>query len=244
MKREKRDQKWKNFITVLSEISKIHIGGEDKQMNLLIDEPPIQVLPSLAVLIGLNEAIVFQQAHYWLGKTHFEFDGRKWFYRSYKRWKEEFPFWSSATIRRTINNLEKQKLLISTSKYNKLPMDKTKWYTIDYENFSKLISRTNEQSICSKCTNEQLKLSKGTDQNEQTNNQRIIKRIKKENYINNKGVANGVGEEATENIEISIQNLVFETMETIESLSAKKGNQEEIDFEKERRKILEKIGRI
>lgn len=34
--------------------------------QLLINEPPLQVLPTLAKTIGLNEAIVLQQVHYWL----------------------------------------------------------------------------------------------------------------------------------------------------------------------------------
>ena len=34
--------------------------------NLLIDDYPILVLPKLATEIGLNEAIVLQQIHYWL----------------------------------------------------------------------------------------------------------------------------------------------------------------------------------
>jgi len=34
--------------------------------SLLINESPLQVLPSLAVLVGLNEAIVLQQTHYWI----------------------------------------------------------------------------------------------------------------------------------------------------------------------------------
>lgn len=33
--------------------------------SLLIEEPPLQILPSLAAAIGLNEAIVLQQL-YWL----------------------------------------------------------------------------------------------------------------------------------------------------------------------------------
>ena len=36
--------------------------------NLLIDDYPILVLPKLANEIGLNEAIVLQQMHYWLKK--------------------------------------------------------------------------------------------------------------------------------------------------------------------------------
>ena len=34
--------------------------------KLLVDEPPLIVLPSLAVAIGLAEAILLQQIHYWL----------------------------------------------------------------------------------------------------------------------------------------------------------------------------------
>ena len=37
--------------------------------NLLIDDYPILVLPKLANEIGLNEAIVLQQMHYWLKKV-------------------------------------------------------------------------------------------------------------------------------------------------------------------------------
>ncbi|HDE3362621.1 TPA: DnaD domain protein, partial [Staphylococcus aureus] len=37
--------------------------------KLLIDDYPIQVLPKLAELIGLNEAIVLQQIHYWLNNS-------------------------------------------------------------------------------------------------------------------------------------------------------------------------------
>ncbi|WLF74824.1 hypothetical protein Q3V38_08385 [Limosilactobacillus fermentum] len=47
-------------------------------MSLLIEEPPLQVLPSLAKSIGLNEAIVLQQIHYWIRKSNNLKDGHKW----------------------------------------------------------------------------------------------------------------------------------------------------------------------
>lgn len=37
-----------------------------KISNLLLDEPPLQVMPTLATKVGLNESIVLQQIHYWL----------------------------------------------------------------------------------------------------------------------------------------------------------------------------------
>ena len=131
--------------------------------NLLIDDYPILVLPKLATEIGLNEAIVLQQMHYWLKKSNHNYDGRRWIYNSYKEWEQHFPFWSNATIRRTISSLEKQELLF-VGNYNKAGFDNTKWYSIDYfklEGVSKRLAQ-NEQTTCSKRAD-------GLAQNEQTN---------------------------------------------------------------------------
>ena len=107
--------------------------------KLLIDEPPLQVLPSLAVKIGLNEAIALQQLHYWLINTnkdgertaHFR-NGRWWIYNSYKEWGRQFPFWSKATIQRVFLALEKKKLVIS-EQLDARERDMRNWYTIDYD---------------------------------------------------------------------------------------------------------------
>lgn len=118
--------------------------------RLLIDEPPLQVLPSLAREIGLNEAIMLQQMHYWLIKSSHEFEGVKWFYKTLEDWQTEFPFWSTMTIRRTLTNLEKQKV-IRIGNFNKKKFDKTKWYTIEYQCVNRRCVQ-NEQTICSSCT--------------------------------------------------------------------------------------------
>lgn len=106
--------------------------------KLLIEERPLQVLPMLAAEIGLNEAIIIQQIHYWLDKSSNFRDEDFWVYKTYKEWQEEFPFWSDSTIRRSITSLEKRNLLISTDKYNSMPMDKTKWYRINRVELSKI----------------------------------------------------------------------------------------------------------
>ena len=131
--------------------------------NLLLDEYPLLVFPSLAEKIGLNESIILQQVHYWLNKTNNKEDGNQWVYNTYDDWKKQFPFWSISTIRRAINNLENKGLLV-TSNYNKMRADKTKWYTIDYKKIRGLNSPSvqNEQSICSKWTTPSV-------QNEQSN---------------------------------------------------------------------------
>lgn len=102
-------------------------------MNLLINEPPLQVLPSLAKKVGLNGAIFLQQLHYRLLISTNIRDGEKWVYQSYPEWRDkEFPFWSVDTVKRTITQLESDGYVIGTNAYNKMKMDKTKWYRIDY----------------------------------------------------------------------------------------------------------------
>lgn len=131
--------------------------------SLLLDEYPLIILPSLAEKIGLNEAILLQQIHFWIGKKKHLKDGRYWVYNTYKEWEKQFPFWSISTIRRAITSLEKQNLLI-TGNYNKAGFDNTKWYTIDYEGVESMNRPIvqNEQTACSEWTG-------APAQNEQTN---------------------------------------------------------------------------
>jgi uncharacterized phage protein (TIGR02220 family) len=128
--------------------------------KLLIHDKPILILPKLAKEIGLNEAIVLQQIHYWLVSSQHEKMGRKWVYNTYKEWQLQMPFWSESTIKRTIKSLEEQGYVLSAN-FNRFKMDKTKWYSIDYEKLDQLeddartfvnpSSDQNETSLDSEC---------------------------------------------------------------------------------------------
>ncbi|WP_157456237.1 hypothetical protein [Carnobacterium maltaromaticum] len=135
--------------------------------KLLIDDYPIQVLPKLANAIGLNEAIVLQQIHYWINKkTNFK-DERYWVYNTLKELNDQFPFWSQKTIQRTISSLKNKELLI-TGNYNKAGFDKTVWYSIDYfklsqyENLMSTPCGQNDHTRGTECPN-------GRGQNDHTN---------------------------------------------------------------------------
>lgn len=131
--------------------------------KLLIDDYPIQVLPRLAEEIGLNEAIIIQQIHYWLNRSGKPIENKRWIYNTYDEWQKQFPFWSVSTVKRTLNNLKKQGLLI-TGNYNKAGFDKTVWYTIDYDLLNRMNQRLGQ--------NDPTRRSKWTDglgQNEPTN---------------------------------------------------------------------------
>jgi hypothetical protein len=64
--------------------------------KLLIDEPPLQVLPTLAAQFGLERSIVLQQLHYML-KMDFrqvvERDGRRWVRATYAEWCARYFRW-------------------------------------------------------------------------------------------------------------------------------------------------------
>jgi hypothetical protein len=93
--------------------------GGMKMSKLLIYDNPIMILPSLAQKIGLNEAVMLQQIHYWLVSSQHEKEGRKWVYNTYRDWQLQLPFWSESTIKRSIKSLEDQGYLLSAN-YNRL----------------------------------------------------------------------------------------------------------------------------
>lgn len=142
--------------------------------NFLIDEYPMIVLPSLASEIGLNEAIVLQQVHYWLEvekksdkkevrEKHFH-NGRWWVYNTYDQWQTQFPFWCVRTIKGIFKRLETMDLLISDN-FNRFGYDRTKWYTINYD---VLESLKYQHSANLALWKEQM-LHNGTDENCTTN---------------------------------------------------------------------------
>ena len=101
--------------------------------RLLIDQPPRMFQPGLAMAVGLSEAIFLQQLHYWLTRSQNERMGRWWVYNTLEEWQIEFPWWSVPTIRRIIARLEESGLIISSQEFNAYPTDRTKWYTINYD---------------------------------------------------------------------------------------------------------------
>ncbi|MBX9804816.1 MAG: hypothetical protein K2Y18_03565 [Alphaproteobacteria bacterium] len=143
--------------------------------QLLINEPPLQILPTLAQTIGLNEAIVLQQVHYWLNpklnKNFFE--NRYWVWNTYDQWKNQFPFWGMNTIRRAVANLEESGLLMS---FVTRDFKKIKYYSLDYDKLDQVFfcSETNTLEMTEKqpthpsAQNGQIDLLKSTDRAAQT----------------------------------------------------------------------------
>jgi len=113
----------------------------------LLDEYPLIILPSIAVVVGLNEAIILQQIHYWIQhnskSSHADLTfrlGHQWTYNTLKAWMDQFPFWSLNTIRRAITSLENAGIVVSAQLADD-PRDRTVWYRIDYTVLDRVTNR-------------------------------------------------------------------------------------------------------
>lgn len=108
--------------------------------KLLINEQPLQFLPTLAKVLGNSDkALILQQIQYWLNnpKVGKEADGRKWIRNTVEEWHKQFPWIASKTVQRYLKDLEDKGILL-TNNLNKLKFDRTKWYAIDYNELDKL----------------------------------------------------------------------------------------------------------
>lgn len=116
--------------------------------SLLISEPPLQVIPSLATILkSSDKAIMLQQIHYWLQRSNNIEKGHRWVFNSVKNWQKQFPWLKERRVQRYLKDLCDMGLLI-TGNFNKANFDRTKWYRIDYDALDKLT-----QSKCTNSTN-------------------------------------------------------------------------------------------
>jgi hypothetical protein len=118
--------------------------------NIFYNIEPKIINTELACLIGLNDAIVLQQLHYWIEKNKATgtncFDGRVWTYGTIQEYRDrDFPFWSIDTVKRTLGSLVKRGFLIRGN-YNRMKMDHTNWYSIDYSAIDEWIRRSTPTS--------------------------------------------------------------------------------------------------
>lgn len=96
---------------------------------------------ALAKKYGLDEAVFLENLIFWVirnranGKNFF--DGRTWTYNSVRAFKELFSFWSTQQLRRVLDSLLKQGVIVKGN-YNQNPYDRTLWYALaDEDTFIK-----------------------------------------------------------------------------------------------------------
>lgn len=114
---------------------------------LLINESPMQFLPSLACVLGVDGALFAQQLHYCLNAARNPryVDGRAWVYNTLDVWNLQFPFWSKSTLRRTLKKLQAVEIdgevyhVLLIQNYNTNKMNRCQWFSLDYDELDRLI---------------------------------------------------------------------------------------------------------
>jgi len=98
---------------------------------LLLDEPPVAIQRSLVRAVGIMEAAVVQQLHYWLQRaTKRGSDGRPWVYKTYAEWGDEIGI-SAKQARGALDRLRTSGVILSRQNPHR-PEDRTLWWTVDY----------------------------------------------------------------------------------------------------------------
>ena len=104
--------------------------------NLLFDERPIVILPSLVRAVGYSKAIILQQIHWLCGQPRsgkLLDDGNIWIYNTYDEWQRDyFPWLSVSMIKRHVQELEAEGYLLSCKPLRET-WDHTKYYRISAE---------------------------------------------------------------------------------------------------------------
>lgn len=87
----------------------------------------------VAVEFGVNAAVLLKNIGFWVEKNASNGrnlrDGRYWTYNSQSAFEAQFPYMSRYNIRTALDKLEEGGM-IESGCFNKLPYDKTKWYTL------------------------------------------------------------------------------------------------------------------
>ena len=146
-------------------------------MNLLTNEKPLIVLPNVATVIGVDEAILLQQLHYRLQQQTVLQNGEAWYCQSHANWRKQLPFWNEPKIKRIILQLEQLELVHSTDRFNQFYVDRTKWYKIDYDKLQSMLADYKEQQSIDDDAFAQLTTNTVANQNEPKRNKKTAQNV-------------------------------------------------------------------
>ena len=117
---------------------------------------------------GVDEAIMLHNLIFWIRHNRDRGDkqrsGHYWTYNTYQDWAKVFPFWTGNQVRRVLDSLIAQEVVI-TGNYNKMKYDRTLWYALVDE---KLLDQPDEETPTSICENAQMDKGKATNGSEET----------------------------------------------------------------------------
>lgn len=89
-----------------------------------------------AIEYGVDEAIILNHIIFWIEKNKANkrnfINGYHWTYSTYKAFTEIFPYWKELKIKRILDSLVKQEVILREN-HNKMGYDRTCWYALKNE---------------------------------------------------------------------------------------------------------------
>jgi hypothetical protein len=118
-----------------------------RNSSSLIQEPVITLLPSLAISLGVEMALIVQQISFLHslkagGRDH---DGHHWIWNTYESWqKDHFPWWSVRVVKAYFQELERLGVVISCQPDGKV--SRKKYYRLN-EGFTSKLTREYAEAV-------------------------------------------------------------------------------------------------
>jgi hypothetical protein len=100
-------------------------------VTLLLDESPVFVQPSLVRRLGLLEAAIVQQLHYWSQRATRTHEGHVYVYKTYQDWSDEIGV-SAKAARGAMDRLRKEGVVVGIQNPTDA-RDRTLWWRIDHD---------------------------------------------------------------------------------------------------------------
>lgn len=109
------------------------------QAVLLEKSPVIPLNIQLAKALGVCQALLLQQIHYFTTTRPVEKDGRGWCYYTHKEWSDHLGVYEERSVRKAISELVSLGLVL-VGRYNSRKYDRTSWYSINYDRLKQWVS--------------------------------------------------------------------------------------------------------
>jgi hypothetical protein len=105
---------------------------------LLLQSNLVNVSKELAMVLKPTRAMLLQHLHFWVNnvaenkRKDCYHDGRYWWYHSIVQWQRDFPFFTTRTIERALDDLVKAGLILKAQNVGDSAWsDRTNWYTVN-----------------------------------------------------------------------------------------------------------------
>lgn len=132
------------------------------RIKVMYGEAPVLFPPSLAILVGVDAAIILQKIEFLCEGQNSgrEINGQRWIWNTYDQWRDDhFPWWTSKVIKDKIRLLEKVGYILSCQPDG--AMSRKKYYMVSPA-FKNLAHKEQAQEILTKRRSKEVTIPDGT----------------------------------------------------------------------------------